>query len=374
MQTRRTIVPVSGAMTAIALVLAASGAKADDYVDQAKAYIASVTKPGAPWTGPTTGPKAQGHRLIVFVNYDQRNSGGRAVGEFAGEAAKVIGWDYRVLDGQGTVSGQTAALNQAIALKPDGIILGSVDALEHNPEITQAVNQGIKVVSWHSGTTAGKLDGSPIFTNVTTNPVEVARAAGLYAVADSNGAARVILFTDSAYQICVTKTAAEKAAVEGCKTCQVLAVEDTPLAEASSRMPQLTSTLKAKYGDGWTHSIGINDLYFDFMAPALQAAGEDGAGAPHNISAGDGSESAFQRIQANQFQIGTVAEPLRLQGFQTIDELNRALAGQPASGYAAPVHLFTPANVGSDRGPGGIYDPANGYEKVYRAIWGKDAA
>ena len=265
--------------------IAAHAALADDYVDQAKAYIAKITAPGGEWTGPTTGPKAQGKRLVVFVNYDQRNSGGRAVGEFAGEAAKIMGWDYRVLDGQGTVSGQTAALNQAIALKPDGILLGSVDAIEHNAEITQAVNQGIKVVSWHSGTKAGKLDGSPIFTNVTTDPSEVATAAGLYAVADSDGKAQVVLFTDSAYQICTTKTNAEKAAIEKCKDCKVLGIEDTPLGEVSTRMPQLTTTLKSKYGDNWNYSIGINDLYFDFMAPSLQAAGIPGDGLPKNISA-----------------------------------------------------------------------------------------
>jgi ribose transport system substrate-binding protein len=108
----------------------------------------------------------------------------------------------------------------------------------------------------------------------------------------------------------------------------------------------------AKYGDKWSHSIGINDLYFDFMAPSLQSAGVVGDGKPRNISAGDGSESAFQRIQSKQFQIGTVAEPLRLHGFQVIDELNRAFAGEAPSGYAVPVHLFTPSNVTSDRGPG----------------------
>ena len=351
-----------------------SALRADDYVDKAKAYIASITTPGAPWTGPTTGPKAQDKKLVVFVNYDQRNSGGRAVGEFAAEAAKIMGWDYRVLDGQGTVSGQTAAMNQAITLKPDGIILGSVDALEHNPEVTDAVKQGIKVVSWHSGTTAGKIEGSPIFTNVTTDPSEVARAAGIYAVADSNGTAQVVLFTDNAYQICVTKTNAEKAAIEGCKDCKVLGIEDTPLAETTVRMPQLTTTLLSKYGDRWTHSIAINDLYYDSMAPALQAAGIAGTSMPKNISAGDGSEAAFQRIQSKEYQIGTVAEPLRLHGFQVIDEMNRAFANEAPSGYAVPVHLFTPENVTSDRGPGGIYDPANGYEQIYRKIWGKPAA
>jgi ribose transport system substrate-binding protein len=372
MQTKQRALRLGLALSA--LLAACAAAAADEYVDKAKAYIDQITKPGAAWTGPTTGPKAQGHKSIVFVNYDQRNSGGRAVGEFAAEAAKILGWDYRVLDGQGTVSGQTAALNQAIALKPDGIILGSVDAIEHNPEITQAVNNGIKVVSWHSGTNAGKLEGSPIFTNVTTDPSEVAHAAGLYAVADSDGTAQVVLFTDSAYQICTTKTNAEKAAIDGCKTCKVLAIEDTPLGEVSARMPQLTSTLISKYGSNWTHSIGINDLYFDYMAPSLQSAGVAGDGKPRNISAGDGSESAFQRIQSDQYQIGTVAEPLRLHGFQVIDELNRAFAGEAPSGYSAPVHLFTPANVKSDRGPGGIYDPANSYEQEYRKVWGKTSS
>ena len=64
-----------------------------------------------------------------------------------------------------------------------------------------------------------------------------------------------------------------------------------------------------------------------------------------------------------------MAEPLRLHGFQVIDELNRAFAGQPPSGYVAPVHLFTPANVKSDRGPGGIYDPAEFAVDPFKAIW-----
>ena len=135
-------------------------------------------------------------------------------------------------------------------------------------------------VSLEHYTKAGKLDGSPIFTNVTTDPTEVATAAGMYAVADSDGKAQVVLFTDSAYQICTTKTNAEKAAIEKCKDCKVLGIEDTPLGEVSTRMPQLTTTLKSKYGDKWNYSVGINDLYFDFMAPSLQAAGIPGDGLP----------------------------------------------------------------------------------------------
>lgn len=365
---------LAGASLAVAYgatALTAANAQDDDYLARAKAEIAAVTQPAPPWTGPTTGPAAQEGKSVIFVNYDQRNSGGRGVGEAAAEAAEIIGWDYRVLDGQGTIQGQTAALNQAIALNPDGIILGSVDAIAMNTLIQQALDAGIAVVSWHSGMTPNKIEGSNIIINVTSDPSEVGRIAGLYAVVESNGTAGAILFTDSAYAITIAKTDAEKAAIEACSGCKVLSVEDTPLGEVQNRMPALTASLLNKYGDQWTHSVAINDLYYDFMAPALDAAGIAGDAAPKNISAGDGSESAFQRISANAHQIGTVAEPLRLHAFQLIDELNRVFAGEPVTNYIFPVHLFTPENVDKDRGAGGIFDPQNGYEDIYRKIWGK---
>src|SRR5580658_7874130 len=79
-------------------------AGADDaYLKMAKEYIAKVTAPGTPWTGPTTGPRAQGRKLIVYVSADQRNGGPQGAGDGAQEAARVIGWDFRVLDGQGSV-------------------------------------------------------------------------------------------------------------------------------------------------------------------------------------------------------------------------------------------------------------------------------
>jgi ribose transport system substrate-binding protein len=157
--------------------------------------------------------------------------------------------------------------------------------------------------------------------------------------------------------------------IKKCSGCTLLALKDTPVAYVSSRMGQLTTALLQQYGKKWTYSIGINDLYFDFMAPALQSAGISGTGAPYSISAGDGSVSAFQRIRSQQYQVATVAEPLRLQGWQTIDELNRAFSGQQPSGFVDPVHLFVHADLGSDGGPKNLYDPNNGYRAIYRKIW-----
>ncbi len=363
------------AVLAAAAVLATSGVGAraqDDYLTQAKAFVAKATAPSTSWNGPTTGPKAQGHKLVIYVSADQRNGGAQGVGDGAQEAAKAIGWEFRLLDGKSSVAQTTSALNEAIALKPDGIILGTVDAKEQAPVIEHAVQLGIKVVGWHASGAPGPVEDPPVFTNITTEPAEVGKLAALYAVVDSNGTAGAVVIGDNLYAISTVKTDAAIAAIKGCKGCSVLAFEDTPIADAAARMPQLTTTLLTRYGKKWTYAIAVNDLWFDFSAPSLQSAGVDPAsGHPRQISAGDGSVPAFQRIRERHYQIGTVAEPLHLHGWMCIDELNRAMAGAKPSGFVPPPHLFVASNLDRDGGPDNMYDPENGYKDIYKKIWGK---
>jgi ribose transport system substrate-binding protein len=257
-------------------------------------------------------------------------------------------------------------------MKPAGILNVGIDSKEQQPVLEQAAAAGIKIVGWHAGPSPGPIDGIPqVFTNVTTDPTEVATSAGLEAVVKSNGHAGVILFTDSIYAIATAKTNAEKAAVEGCTGCKVLTVADTPIADLGNRMGQLTTSLLSKYGKEWTYYIAVNDLYYDFSAPSLQAAGIDPAnGFPQQISAGDGSVPAFKRIRDKQYQIATVAEPLNLQGWIMIDEMNRAFAGEKPSGFVPHVHLFTAENVHKDGGADNKFDPGNGYRDEYKKLWG----
>lgn len=351
--------------------LLSGAARAEDTVAAAKAYIAQVTAPVTRWDGPTSGPKAVGHKLVVYVSEDQRNGGARGVGEGIEEAGKIIGWKIRGIDGQGSVNARAEGIAQAIALRADAIVLDGIDAAEQASATEPAAKAGIKLIGWHAGSKPGPMPDYGLFTNITTDPMEVARAAADYAVADSNGHAGVIIFTDSAYKIAIAKSDEMAAVIKQCDACKLLGVEDTPLRDAASRMPQLTTSLLQRFGAKWTYALSINDLTFDFMAPALQSAGIPGHGTPHAISAGDGSTPAFQRIRDGEYQIGTVAEPLRLHGWQIVDELNRDFAGSPPSGFVAPPHLFIKANIDKDGGPHNLYDPQNGYEKVYRQIWGK---
>jgi ribose transport system substrate-binding protein len=361
---------LKAAVSGLALALAIGAARADALVDEAKAIVAKATSRADKWDGPTSGPKAESKKTVVYVAGDMRNGGILGVAHGVKEAADTIGWTYREIDGQGTVSGQAAALGQAIALKPDAIIVGGSDAVQQKAGLEDAAKQGITIVGWHAGPKAGPMDGAPVFANVTTDAMEVAKVAAMKAIADSNGAAGVVVFADSAYAIAIAKGRAMEAEIKKCGGCKVLAFEDTPLADTASRVPQLTTTLLQQFGAKWTHSLAINDLYYDSMGPSLQVAGLKGDGDPHNISAGDGSESAYQRIRDKDYQSATVPEPLNMQGWQLVDELNRAFAKEKWSGYVPGVHLVTADNIAYDGGPKNVFDPDNGYRDQYKKIWG----
>ena len=359
------------ALLATILLALPAAARADDALDHAKSVVAAATAPTSTWDGPTTGPKAATAKTIVYVAGDLRNGGIQEVSDGVQEAGKRIGWTVRVLDGQGSVSGIQSAFGQAVALKPDGIIVGGYDIVQNEPDIARASGAGIRIVAWHGAPTPGPMAAEHVITNIGSDLARVAEVAADYAVAQSDGKAGVVVFTDSAYAIALQKAKMMRDQVAKFPGCHVLSFEDTPLAETSSRMPQLTTSLLQRLGSKWTYSLAINDLYYDFMGPSLTSAGRDPAGPPVNISAGDGSNSAYERIRAGQFQAATVPEPLTLQGWQLVDELNRAFAGVAPSGYVAPVHLVTAKNVDEDGGKKDIYDPANHYRDAYARIWGK---
>jgi ribose transport system substrate-binding protein len=318
--------------------------------------------------GPTSGPKAAEGKTIVVLAGDMKNGGILGVTTGIEEAAATIGWTVKVLDGAGSVQSRSAAVGQALALNPDGIVINGFDAAEQQAALDGVAAAGIPMVSWHSGPKIGCDAPGGIFANVSTDAMDVSAKAAEWALQDGGGKPGVVIFTDSTYTIAILKAAKLKEIIEaGGGT--VLQWVDTPIAETSTRMGPLTTTLLQQHGAAWTHSLAINDLYFDFMGPSLAAAGIDGKGSPKAGSAGDGSEAAFQRIRTGQYQAVTVAEPLNLQGWQLVDELNRAISGESCSGYITAPALVT--EEGLQKSEGNTFDPDNGYREAYAAIWGK---
>ena len=347
---------------------AAAAAAPPASADEALRVVALAAQPGGRWLGPSSGPPAQPAKTIAFVAEDLRNGGILGVAQGVREAARVLGWNVKIVDAGGSAAGHAKALAAALAMAPDGLVLCGADAFENRAALAPFAARGVPVVGWHAGPVAGAIAGTPVAMNVTTDPLAVARATAMAAVAQSGGRAGVVIFTDSRFKIAVAKADAMAAIVRACTGCSLLEVRDVPLSESDTQMPDITRELLLRHGKRWTHALAINDIVFDYAIPALSKAGL-ASNALSLLSAGDGSAPAFLRIQARTFQTGTVAEPLNQHGWQVLDELNRLFARQPVSGFVAPVHLVTGDNIGFDGGPRLQYDPDNGYRDAYRRVW-----
>lgn len=358
--------------TTIMLAFVSSSFASDEnFLKVAQKKVTLAIESNQVWDGPTQGPKIVNDKKIIFIASDLRNGGVYGVAKGISEAISNLDWHLRFIDSQGSEIRQGAGLRKAIGFKPDAIILGGIDAHRHRKTLKLAQSLNIVIIGWHATALAGGDDDIGLYMNITTNPLDVAEVAALLAIVDSKGKANVIIFSDPNYKIASIKADTMVNTIRRCKACSVLELKPLSLDKIAKEMPNTFKSLWERYDEEITHILTINDLYIDYAIPSFESRSKEHKKIPNNISAGDGSIAAYKRIQQGHFQLATVPEPLYLQGWQIIDELNRAFHKQLPSGYSAPVHLVTPNNVHELMNQENtiIYDPKNGYREAYLNIW-----
>ena len=271
-----------------------------------RAYAGPQTK----WEGPTAAPKPDKGKKVVFLSGDEQNDISHLYGVYIKEAGEKLGWDVTIIDGKGSPTSWLAGMNQAIALKPDGIALFA-DAASLQDPIKAGVAQGIKFVGLHAAGLPGPQPDLNLFVNIQEDPREIGKAEADWAIADSNGTAQVVILSHNEYAIAEVKSMATKAEIEKCPGCKVLDYVNSPASEAAQRQPQLTTSWVQRFGlPLYATSVGDND--WDFAVPVLRSGGVDPAQA--KLIAADGNRSAYDRIRkGDQYQVVTVSEPIELQ-------------------------------------------------------------
>jgi ribose transport system substrate-binding protein len=358
---------VVGASAVMTAGVFASGVRADEVVEAAKADVAKATSLQTEWQGPTSAPPVTPGKKIVYMSGDEQIDTSHEYGVYMQQAAAKIGWTVTVIDGKGSPTSWLAAFNQAIALKPDGIAIFA-DASSLQDPIKAANAQGMTVIGLHATALPGPYPDLGVFFNIQGDPRNVGKIEGEWAIADSDGKARVVVLTHNEYKIAETKSGATKAAVEKCSGCKVLEYANSPASQADQRMGQLTTSWVQRFGPPlYITSVGDND--FDFAVPVLRAGGLK----PEDVKliGADGTRSAYDRLhKGNQYQAMTVSEPVELQAYQAIDEFNRAFNKQPPSGFVQPPYILTAQNVNAEGGDKNVFIPSNDYVKHYLANWG----
>ncbi|MFZ6751731.1 substrate-binding domain-containing protein [Undibacterium sp. Dicai25W] len=336
------------------------------FLSSANAKVARAEALKNRWEGPLDGPKIQKKKKIIFIAGDMSDAGISSVFNGVREAGAAGAWETLSIDCRGRCNQGAAIIAQALDMKADGIILAGVDVTTQAKGMAAAAKAKVPVVGWHASVKSGPVDG--LFTNITTNPKEVAQLAALYTVVESNNKAGIVVFTDSTNPYMLAKSSAIIETIKQCEGCRLLSVEDVALSDAYLKMKSVVDNLVKRHGNKWTHVIAVNDYYFDLLN-ASSIAPLVAANKLVGVSAGDGSPTAYKRIRANDIQTGTVPEPLVMHAWQLVDELNRAMTGQAPSGYVTPVHLVTAQNIAYDGGAKNVFDPANDYRNHYQQSW-----
>lgn len=338
-------------------------------IGAAKANLTQYTKPITAWDGPTSGPKLAGGKTLVYVAQDMKNVAISAWSKQLTTVAKSVGWNVRTLDGQGTTSGMTSAMNQALALKPSGIALGAMpDAFR--PYYRRAQAAGIPVVGFTAAPQYGAYPKDGIYWNVLQDSNKLGQVMADWMIVDSGGKGRYLLISDNAFQIIVNKTNGMRQEIKkNCPDCQLLADLQVPFGDAATRLPQLVPTWVTKYGSGGKfYVMQGSDFFTDYEIPSLRSAGKKQGDVV--LSGMDGTPPIYQRVRAdNAYQEVTMPVPIEMQAYQAVDQFNRAFHHQPPDRHSSPIIVVDKNTVDLEGGKNNEFKPSNDYARRYRQLW-----
>ena len=333
---------------------------------KANAKVAKATAHNTHWDGPVDGPKIVPKKRVIFIAGDLSNSATYGAFEGAREAAMAVGWEVLSINCSGACYQGEPIIYQAFKMNANAIILAGIEASTQSAGLAKAQAAKIPVIGWRAASKSTLVEG--LFANLGSHPRDIAQLAALFTATEANSKMGIVILSDNSTAYLSVKSAELIDSIKQCESCHLLEVVDIPIMEAHKKLDAVIDNLHKRYGDKWTHIVTVSDLYFDVIEklPAAQILVTNKI---KGIAAGDGSVSAYQRIRSNRLQIGTVAEAAHLEGWQLIDELNRAFNGAIYTGYLPALHVTVEQNISFDGGSQNHFEPENDYKNYYKRIW-----
>jgi ribose transport system substrate-binding protein len=338
----------------------------------AQLYKGTQTNP------PTSGPAAVPDKKVIWISCGQAAAGCSDPAAGAQQAAKALGWNYSVLDGKFDANGAwTTAILQAIAEKPDAIILHGIDCDSSQPAIQAAKKAGIAVIC-----TVGSLDCSAtgsgpslyaanVIPNATSRDSnaffgEFGAQKAAYIIDKTGGKAKVIDMHLTGEDVAVYT--GFESMLKKCSGCSTVA--DIPYTgaqqTASGPLAQDASTAIARNPDANAMTVS-----FDTILGPSGGVGQELATIPAAkkmvIVGGEGTSVGMDMLR-------TSTSPLTAEngydndwiGWATMDALNRYFAhqAQVPEGFGTQL-VDRQHNLNSS----GTYATALDYRKTYEKVW-----
>ncbi len=378
----RTPLLAVGLVLVAALVLSACGSSSDNTsssssegsgeassaVSQAKAAVEAAEAPVTKWTGPTSSPTPAKGKSIYVINCGPPE-GCQRLDTAAMEAIKAIGWQGTLLKTEGEVSEYSAAVRQAVDRHADGIVLDAVPPTVIAQAVNAAKEAGIPVVSNVSGATppssAANFKGG-FFTEVDADNETAGKLAADWIISDTEGDADVGSFFTPDFPVLEKRMNAFKAEMAKCEGCKVYPPVTVPVTEWESEGPAAVAQfLRANPSVNYFFSTA--DAPVTYEAQGIATAGKTGQ-VP--IVSTEGNAPNLEMIREGGPEVATAASPLEWDAWASIDQLNRAFAGEePAKqwepgGGGIPIKLISKNNLPEKTWSGDL-----DYKAEFEKLW-----
>jgi ribose transport system substrate-binding protein len=253
----------------------------------------------------------------------------------------------------------------AIAKKPDGIITVALPATQVADKLAQARKTGIKTIGV-AAIPQGTRDEYDVYVQLLE--AFTSQLEAWYAIADSNGTAKVVYLWDYGYPHLVQGAEESLAVMKKCRTCKVLEVYKRELATAADpvAMQKITTSLIQKYGKDLQY---ILTPYGFGVTPVIEATRAAGRSDIKVLSKNAEVLNLGQVAQGKQrADFGTAVD---WAGYAAIDQIIRLFAGQkPLKPWqeGLSVRVFTKANAPKN----GVVDWTKlvDFKTEYKRLWG----
>jgi ribose transport system substrate-binding protein len=325
----------------------------------AKQIVEQASQDKSTWEGPTSGPDPVSGKTIGIVPCGMVVEGCAREARGTEAAAKAIGWQSVIADGEANPQALQRAVTSLINRKVDAIVLNSVNAQDIGAQLEAAKKAGILVIATFAE------DPKPYGGLGTVNIDDEAAGRALAAYAATNGGGGVLLFTQNESPAVAARAVGFRAAAKEFGGLKILEDQSIPNNQLGEPEQKLMSSLLQRHPKGTVSWVVAG---FDFMLTPLVNAAQRAGRTEIKGMAADGNQENLNFIRTDAGQAAVIGYPLEWAGWAAVDGLNRAFNNQPLVDEGVRFKLLTKANLPPENSS---YVGDLDYEAKYRELWGR---
>lgn len=312
---------------------------------------------------PTSAPKVVHGKTIVVIPCAMGAEGCARPARAVAEAASLLGWRAILIDPAGDPSKMANAVQQAISLKADAIFLGAVDAVTILGDLQLAKRSGIKIAAYAA------IDKDKTFDIQIPSEqsfTDDGYVMGVAAYKLGNRKLQMIEMRGDEFHVNINRAEGTNAFIKDCAAaggdCKLLASENFLVTDLTNWVPQ-QAVAQVRRNPTFNVFWAAYDAGLTFMIQGLRQADLTDQGFAVGF---DANVANLDIIRKGGYEKISLGQPIERIGYAVVDELNRALQGQPIVDEGCHSKILVKSNLP----PPGPWEGDVEFRSAYKKLWG----